>query len=169
MSERIRVAIESAVGYLTEHPDEARYTDGFATAKLEDGLRATVHGPDGAAMITDMPTSVGGAASAPSPGWFLRAAEASCTATLIAMRAAHLGVPVESIEVTVDSQSDDRGILGIDEDTPAGPLSTRVRVRIAAPASSREELERLLEWAVDHCPVTDAVRRAVPMAVELAE
>lgn len=169
MSERIRAAIESAFGYLTEHPDEARYTDSFATAKLEDGLRMTVHGPDGAAMVTDMPASVGGAASAPSPGWFLRAAEASCTATLIAMRAAHLGVPVESIEVTVDSQSDDRGILGIDEVTPAGPLSTLVRARIASPASSREELQSLFEWAVDHCPVTDAVRRAVPIAVELAE
>lgn len=167
-SDKIRVALDEAATYLTEHRDEARYTDGPATAVIEDGLRARATGPGTEELTTDMPTSVGGGASAPSPGWFLRAAEATCTATLIAMRAAQLGVTLEGVEVTVDSQSDDFGILGLDPEVAAGPLSTRVSIRIRAQGpASREDLESIAAWAVEHCPVTDAVRRAIPMTVEV--
>jgi uncharacterized OsmC-like protein len=169
LTDQIRDAISGAVDYLTANPAEARYTDSPATARLTGGLQVSVTGPDGATLTTDMPTSVGGGNSAPSPGWFLRAAEASCAATLIAMRAAHLGVALDSVEVTVDSESDDRGILGIDEDTPAGPLSTRLVVRVTSAQAGREEIEQIVQWAVDHCPVTDAVRRSVPLTVELAD
>lgn len=164
---QIRTAIERATAYLADNPAEARYTDSAATATITGGLRAEVSGPNNAMLSTDMPASVGGTNSAPSPGWFLRAAEASCVATLIVMRAATLGVVLEQVEVTVDSVSDDRGILGVDEGTPAGPLSTRVAARVEG-AASRDEIEAIVHWAVDHCPVTDAVRRAIPMAVELA-
>ncbi|MDQ3938072.1 MAG: OsmC family protein [Chloroflexota bacterium] len=166
-TDRIREAIERAIDYLSENPEEALYTDSPATATIQGGLRTTVRGSGDESVITDMPTSVGGGASAPSPGWFLRAAEASCTATLIAMRAAQLGMALETIEVTVDSRSDDRGILGIDAGVPAGPLATRVAVTIEAPGVSAPELEALTGWAVEHCPVTDAVRRAVPLELEL--
>ncbi|HUG48853.1 MAG TPA: OsmC family protein [Candidatus Limnocylindria bacterium] len=167
MSAEIRQAIEAALAYLGEHPEEARYTDSQATATITQGLQATVSGPDGAKLTTDMPASVGGQNSAPSPGWFLRAAEASCTATLIAMRAAQLGVTLTRVEVTVDSESDDRGILGMDDDTPAGPLSTRVVARVSAPGTDPMVVDDIVKWAVAHCPVTDAVRRAVPLSVEV--
>jgi uncharacterized OsmC-like protein len=167
--------LEAATAYLTKNPADARYIDSPATATITDanGLRVEVSGPDGARLTTDMPTSVGGGNGAPSPGWFLRAAEASCVATLIAMRAAQEGVAFENVEVTVDSESDDRGILGIDgdEDVPAGPLRTRVRVRVHEVRVDDEDddvWETIVTWAVDHCPVTDAVRRAVPMTVEIA-
>jgi uncharacterized OsmC-like protein len=164
----IREAIGGAVAYLSEHPDEARYTDSIATAVLTAGLAMTISGPDGASIKTDMPKSVGGGGAAPSPGWLLRAAQASCLATLIAMRAAHHRLDLARVEVTVDSESDDRGILGIDESIPAGPLSSRARVRIEANQVARADLEQLVQWADSHCPVQDAVRRAVPCTVELA-
>ncbi|HZW01475.1 MAG TPA: OsmC family protein, partial [Candidatus Deferrimicrobium sp.] len=105
--------------------------------------------------------------NAPSPGWFLRAAAASCVATLVAMRAATLDVPLESLEVTVDSESDDRGILGIDPAVPAGPLSLRVAVSVHAPGADSDQLRSIVAWGVDHCPVIDAVRRAVPTEVRV--
>src|SRR5438552_18275450 len=105
----IRGALANAIAYLTAHPDEARYTDSPATAVLESGLAVTVQGPNGASVATDMPKSVGGGDGAPSPGWLLRAAQASCLATLIAMRAAQQGIELARIEVVVDSESDDRG------------------------------------------------------------
>ena len=144
--DEIGTKIQGAVDYLTANPAEARYTDSPATARLTDpgGLQVTVEGPDGASLATDMPTSVGGANSAASPGWFLRAAAAACVATLIGMRAAHVGVELDSVEVTVDSESDDRGILGIDDTVPAGPLSTRVAIRVVIhfrrPRSRRRSL-----------------------------
>ena len=162
----IRDALGNAVAYLKAHPDEARYTDSPATAILEDGLAVAVHGPQGLSIRTDMPKSVGGAEGSASPGWLLRAAQASCLATLIAMRAAEQGLAPGRIEVVVDSESDDRGILGIDDSVPAGPLSSRARVRIGGGGVPAGQFEGLIRWADRHCPVQDAVRRAVPCAVE---
>lgn len=166
--DQIAAALAAAGEYLAAHPDEARYTDSLATATLEDGLRVRVRGAPGEELTTDMPTSVGGSGSVPSPGWFLRAAEAACVATLLAMRAAQLGIDVGRIEVDVDSISDDRGILGLADDVPAGPFSTRVAIRFAGADAGRATLEALADWAVAHCPVTDAVARAVPLTVEVS-
>jgi uncharacterized OsmC-like protein len=160
-------ALSGAIKYLAEHPEEARYRDSAARARVVDGLAVSVDGPDGATMQTDMPSGVGGANSAPSPGWFLRAAEAACVASLIVIRAAALGIELGQVEVEVDSESDDRGILGMDEAIPAGPLSTRISVRIEAPGRERDEIVELCGWAVDHCPVTDAVRRAIPLEIDV--
>lgn len=166
-AERISQAVEAASTYLREHPQDARSTDGAAVASVVDGLVVRVTGPNGESLVTDMVPSVGGTATAPSPGWLLRAAEASCVVTLIAMRAAVLGVTLDVLEVTVDSESDDRGILGIDESVPAGPLSGRVAVHIAADGVPAETLEEMAHWGVAHCPVCDALERSVPLTTEV--
>jgi uncharacterized OsmC-like protein len=134
---------------------------------IEHGLRCRVEGSEGALVVTDMPAGVGGEASAPSPGWLARAAHASCDATVIAMRAAEQGIALQKLEVTVDSESDDRGLLGMDAATPAGPLSSRIRVSIAAEGVAPERLRELVEWADRQSPVSDAIRRAVPTTVEV--
>jgi uncharacterized OsmC-like protein len=102
--ESIRSAIETASRHLTEHP-EAVATDAAATAVREEGLRFRVEGPKGD-VITDMSKTVGGGATAPTPGWLLRAALASCDATAVAMEAARDGVELTDVTVTVDSESD---------------------------------------------------------------
>jgi uncharacterized OsmC-like protein len=160
-------AVRRASTYLSEHPDEAHYRDAPAHARLESGLVVKVTGPSGESLVTDMPTGIGGTASAPSPGWFLRAAEASCVASLIAIRAATIGLVLQSVSVAVDSASDDRGILGLDPEIPAGALSGKVVVAIEAAGADRQTLEDLASWAVEHCPVTDTVRRAVPIEIEV--
>lgn len=167
MSRHIGQSIAIARNYLAQHPDEARYTDSAAYAVVEDGLRCRVEGPDGATIYTDMPAGVGGESKAPSPGWYLRAGQASCTATLITMRAAELGIPVRHIEVVVDSESDDRGILAMDGGIPAGPLTVATRIRISADRVEPRALRKLVEWAEQHSPISDALRRAVPISVEL--
>lgn len=165
----MRAKIQGAIDYLNANPAEARYTDSAAAARLADpaGLTVEVTGPDGAHVTTDMPTSVGGTNTIASPGWYFRAAAAACVATLIAMRAAHQGITLDDIQVTVDSESDDRGILGAAPDVPAGPLSTHVAVRLRAVGAPEHQLREVVDWAVEHCPVTDAVRRAIPMSVDL--
>ena len=167
-SSEIRAAIEAAREYLTANPGEARSTDSVATASVVDGLLMNVSGPRGESITTDMVPSVGGTARAPSPGWYLRAAEASCVATLIAMRAAMLGIELETLEVSVDSESDDRGLLAIDESVPAGPLSGRVAVRLAAPGVDSATLEEMARWGIKHCPVCDALEREVPIRTEIS-
>lgn len=165
----IRDAVAGASAYLTEHPDEARYRDSHARARLTDGLRVEVEGPGGERLSTDMPRAIGGGASAPSPGWYFRAAAASCVASLIGIRAAMVGLelPAESVSVTVDSESDDRGILGLDEGIAAGALSMRVAVSLTAVSIDRSTFEDVVRWAVEHCPVTDTVRRAVSLELDV--
>jgi uncharacterized OsmC-like protein len=164
----IAEAVATASAYLTEHADEARYRDSVAHAHLDSGLAITVTGPSAESLTTDMPKGIGGAASAPSPGWIMRAATASCVTTLIAIRAAATGVELTSVDVDVDSESDDRGILGLDSGIPAGALSVKVQVTIRGPHASRGDVEALARWAIDHCPVTDTIARAVPVSLEIA-
>jgi uncharacterized OsmC-like protein len=163
----IKESIEKAVRYLSEHPDEARYTDSWARATLSRALRVEVGGPGGERIVTDMLAGVGGRAEQPSPGWLFRAAMASCVASTVGMEAAREGVTLTSLEVEVDSESDDRGILGMDEAVPAGPLSTRVRVRGRADGVEERALRQLLNRGAARCPVCDATKRAVPVSLEI--
>lgn len=165
--EQIRDSIERVKRYFGEHPEKALSTDKAATASIDQGLRCKTTGPGGEALITDMPKGIGGGASAPTPGWFLRASLAACDATVIAMRAAQLGVVLSKLEVTVDSVSDDRGILGMGDGVLPGPQSMRIRVLIAADGTSPERLREIVSWAEAHSPVGDAVRRAIPLHVEV--
>jgi uncharacterized OsmC-like protein len=162
----IRQSIESVVKFFEGNPEKGRINDTAAVAVVEEGLRCRASGPRGAVLISDMPKSVGGGGAAPTPGWLLRAALANCDATVIAMRAAQLGVALTMLEVSVDSESDDRGLFGVGA-VAAGPLSMRVRVRIAADDVAPGQLREIVEWAEAHSPVGDAIRRAVPFSTEI--
>ena len=161
----IKHSIESAVAYLSEHPDEVRYTDSLATARLGEDLRVTVAG-EGDSIATDMPGAVGGKGEHPSPGWLLRAAVASCVASVIGMEAARADVALADLEVEVDSESDDRGILRMADDAPVGPISMSVRVRITGDAGDGV-LEEIARRGAAQCPVFDAVERSVPVQVDV--
>jgi uncharacterized OsmC-like protein len=164
--ESIRDAIETASDHLTEKPEAATGTDAAATAVLEQGLRFRAEGPKGA-VISDMSKTVGGGATAPTPAWLLRAALASCDATLVAMEAARDGVELSDLTVTVDSESDFRGILGIDDSLDPGPVAVRVRIQLAADNATADQLREIVQRAESRSPVRDAVARAVPMATEI--
>lgn len=163
----IKNAIESATSFLTENPEKALATDSLATARHVGGLKFEVTDPDGRSLMTDMVKGVGGEDSAPSPGWLLRAAVASCDATLIAMHAATAGIRLTELVVEVDSTSNDLGILGIDPEVPSGPLDMTARVKVSSPDMEAGELEALVRNAIDHCPVCDAMKSPVDMRVEV--
>ena len=139
----------------------------MARATLSSSLRVDVEGADGERLTTDMPTSIGGRGEQPSPGWFLRAATASCVASTVAMEAARAGVELSSLEVEVDSESDDRGILGIDGGIPAGPLSTQVRIRATGEGVAADDLAEIIDRGTRRCPVFDATQRAVEITVDI--
>lgn len=149
------------------HPEKAHAKNTPAKATLEDGLKCRVVGPQGESIRTDMPAALGGGASAPNPGWFMRAALASCNATVIAMRAAQCGITLTALEVTVSSESDSRGMLGLDEGVSAAMQALRMHVRISAPGARPEELRELVNWAASHSPVgcTDMAAAAVDIEV----
>jgi uncharacterized OsmC-like protein len=164
--EDIRGAIEKASAYLAENPDAATDTDAAATAIREDGLRFRVDGPRGA-VITDMAESVGGGASAPTPGWLLRAALAACDATTVAMESARAGIELTELTVSVESDSDFRGVLGVDGGASPGPLEVRTRVEVTARDATEEQLREIVQRAEERSPVRDALLREVSMTTEV--
>jgi uncharacterized OsmC-like protein len=103
--------------------------------------------------------AMGGNASDPNPGWYFRAALASCCATVIAMRAARLGINLSKLEVAVESEGDARGILGLDDRISAGMSGLRTKVQIAVDNAGPEQLEELVRWSDEHSPVVCTVRR----------
>jgi uncharacterized OsmC-like protein len=163
----LREALESISRVIELQPEKARATGHPATARLEKGLRMSVTGPNGESLYTDMPVAVGGGATGPRPGWLLRAAVASCTATVISMRAARLGISLDLLEVSVDSESDNRGMLGLDDRVSAGMSSIRARVKLSANGASPDQLRELATWGDAHSPVGCTVRNPPDFRVEV--
>jgi len=161
--DHIRDSLQRVIEHYIQNPDKALSQDKEAVAVIEDGLRVRATGPDGQSLVCDMPKGLGGGATAPSPGWMMRAALANCEAIMIALRAAQLGIRLDTLEVRVDSVSDDRGMLGMDDSRPAGPLNVKVSIRIGAAGVSEEKLRGIIEWAEDHSPVGEPLNRVIPV------
>jgi uncharacterized OsmC-like protein len=164
---RIREAMEHLSAAISADPVKARAKNVPATARLTEGLRCELSGPYDERLVTDMAPAMGGTASGPNPGWLLRGAIASCTATVIAMRAAKLGVRLTSLQVTVETDSDLRGILGLDDKVSAGHGPVRMKVQIGAPTASPDVLREIVTWADRHSPVTCTMRQAPQCSLEI--
>jgi len=165
-SNDIGKAVEKVEQYLKTQSEPGPRADVPAIATIEDGLKCRIESPDGTAIYTDMPESVGGSATSNSPGWHLRAALASCDATLLTMRAARLGLKLDSVEVRVEATSDGRGMF-LDEDVFPGSAEMCLYFKIAASDVSREAIEDLVRWVEQHSPVGGDVSRAIELPSEI--
>jgi hypothetical protein len=83
------------------------------------------------------------------------------------MRAAELEISLSQLEVTAESETDMRGLLGAGDDIDPGPARALLRVRLAADAADERQLRELVEWADSHSPVGDGVRRPIPVELEI--
>jgi putative redox protein len=113
-NDAVRQAVEKTTKLFQSEPSRAQVSTPPVTACLTAGVMFRINGTRGEVQ-TDMPPSMGGQALAETPGWHMRAALASCIGTMIATRAAQLGIPLQLLEVTVLSKVDYRGVLGIDD------------------------------------------------------
>ena len=163
----ISSAIETLGKAIAADPEKARAKATPATARLLEGLRCEVSGPKGEKAYTDMPPPMGGAGSAPNPGWYMRGAIASCAVTTIAMRAAKQGIELTQLEITVESDGDHRGLLGLDERISASFSALRLRIKIAADGVDPARVRALAEWGDAHSPVGCTVRKSPPIAVSV--
>lgn len=79
------------------------------------------------------------------------------------IRAARVGIDLTEVDVTVESESDARGISGVDESVPAGPTAFRLHFRVSASNAGPERLKELVEWTEAHSFVGQAISEPVPM------
>ena len=162
----IQEAMLSVESYFRDKASPGPQADVAATAVVESGLKCRIESPDGKMVYSDMPAGVGGDASANSPGWLMRAAVASCDATLLTMRAARLGLELDRVEVRVEAMSDGRGMF-LDEGISAGSSEMRICFRVAASELSENEIRELVDWTVAHSPVGTDIARAVDVKIEI--
>jgi uncharacterized OsmC-like protein len=162
-------ALNRVESTLQRRPAMGLQDDAPATSRWDGGLRSVVTHANGAAVTSDMPTTLGGGGEAVSPGWYFRAGLACCTATVIAMTAATEGIALTALELQVSSRSDMRGALGMSEADgaaiPAGPSDMRFDVRIAATNVSAERLRALVETGCARSPAACAL--ATPPALHI--
>lgn len=133
-----------------------------SVSTLVGRLRCTT--TEGSARVeTDLAPALGGDDTAPSPTTLVRAALGACLAMGYRLRAAELGVELTAVRVTVETESELRGMLDPDADFPPGLTAVRYRVEIESPAPEGE-VERIVELGDQLSPVLDMLTR--PHAVE---
>ena len=165
--ENIRSSMEKTIGYLKANPEKTKIKGKAATAVLESGLKVRTTGPKDQMIISDMPLTMGGGESAPTPGWFMQAALAACYASGIAMKAAQESIELSTLEVSIDAESDARGFFGFDETIEAGPVNVKTSVLIGAKGVEEEKLRDLVKQVYQYSWVGNAVRRSVPIETEV--
>jgi uncharacterized OsmC-like protein len=162
----ISKAVAEVERFLQSQDDPGPRADVPAIATIEAGLRCRIESPDGKAIYTDMPDNVGGCATANSPGWHLRAALASCDATLLTLRAARIGLELDSVEVRVEASSDGRGMF-LDEGVSAGSSEMCLHFKIGAGNASAQQIKELVRWVEQHSPVGTDIMRAVELSSQI--
>ena len=134
-------------------------------SSLKNGLRSEVKMRQHS-LTVDEPASLGGSDSGPNPVELILGALGSCQEITYRAYATALGIPLESVSVTIEGDIDLRGFFAVDESVRAGYQAIRGTVYLESSASE-EELELLRNAVNAHCPVLDIIAKPVPVKLEL--
>src|SRR5271154_4547490 len=103
-------------------------------------------------------SGVGGAGSGACSGDLLLGALAACAQITCQMVAAAMGIPTESIDVTVEGDLDLQGTLGISKETPVGFENIRVIFDVRAPQATKDQLSALQAKTEQYCVVMQTLQ-----------
>jgi len=154
---RVAAAVTRLEAAVERRPGFGRATS-TASITLIEGLRCCSEEGDWS-IESDLSAGLGGSGSAPTPGVLLRAALGSCLAMGYRLRAARRGIPVRSIRVTVESDSDVDGMLRTTSTAPPGFTAIRCHVELDTDAPVAD-IEAMVDEADRLSPILDAVGRA---------
>ncbi len=109
---------------------------------------------------------VGGAGTAACSGDLLLGALAACAQITCQMVAAAMGVPVESVNVTVEGDLDLSGTLGVSKTVPVGFEEIRARFDISARQATPEQLRALRDKTEQYCVVMQTLLKPPKVEAE---
>ena len=163
--EQIRDALERAAKTITTKPSVGQrvYVN---TAVVENGLTCRIQEKNHI-LTADLPPSMGGEDSGPSPSVLLRAALSSCVAMGVKMWAARRDVAIDRIEVTVETDVDARGQFGVAEEITPGFEGIRIHIHIES-AAGEDVLRDVVEASLKFSPLMDAFRKAQAVETKLS-
>lgn len=156
----IKQTLERAVKTVTLRPERGQrvYRN---TATIDAGLLCHVE-EAGRGLTLDMPKALGGADAGPNPSMILRSAMSGCVAIGVKQFAARRDVPVDRIEVTLETDVDARGQLGVSEDVTPGFEGTRLNIVVTS-SSSAEVIREIVEETLKYSPLVDVFVRSQPV------
>ena len=163
--EDIKAALERAARTITLKPSVGQrvYT---STAVVENGLACRVEEKHHV-MIADLPPSMGGDDSGPSPSALLRAALSSCVAMGVKMWAARRDIVIDRVEARVETDVDARGQFAVDEAVSPGFEGIRLHIRVDS-AADPDLLREIVDTSLRFSPLMDAFRQAQAVETHLS-
>ncbi len=156
---------EDSQAALKGDPDRALATF-KAESRLIEGFRCAVEARQ-FQFSADEPEALGGTDTAPNPVEYLLAALATCQEITYRLYADALGIPLESVSVSLEGDIDLRGFLDVDDGVPPGFTAIRGTVTVDSSADD-EALAKLRRIVNRHCPVLDNLRNPTPVSLRLA-
>ena len=114
------------------------------------------------ALHSDEPPPLG-TGTGPSPTQLLAAAVANCLSASLLFALRKFKLDAEPLAAEAWSEE------GRNEDKRLRVQRIRVRLRLGRPAAGLEHLDRVLERFEDYCTVTQSVRAAIPVDVEVLD
>ena len=96
---------------------------------------------------------VGGSGTAACSGDLLIGALAACAQLTCQLVATAMGIPTQSIEVTVQGEMDLQGTLGLSKEVPVGFQAIRLQFDLDAPQATADQLRALQEKTEQYCVV----------------
>jgi uncharacterized OsmC-like protein len=161
--DQIKARFERNARAVKLRPSVGKYTS-KTKVRVRDGLTCDIEeGPW--KLVADMDKGSGGEKLGPTPGVYGRAALGSCLAIASAQWAAKLDVPLEDLEVEVESDADAAGAYGV-SDAPAGYTQVRCIVTVKSPAPE-DQVRKVLDVATERCLYWDVFARAIDLRREL--
>ena len=154
--QKIKEAVSRSTKALSLKPSLGLGT-GISKAKITNGLTCEIT-EGNHKLMADMPESVGGNASAPTPGVYGRAAFGSCLAIAYMLKASAMDIKIDSLEVEVQADYDDGALFGTSPAHP-GYLEVRYTVTVESDAAENEILQ-MLDLADKQSPYLDVFARA---------
>lgn len=159
-----RAAQERVKSVFLRRPETALDTVS-GVARIGDGLSCRFT-QDDAVLTLDMPETLGGDETGPTPGYFGRAAITGCLAVGIKMAANREGLELRAVDVRIDMDFDNRCLVGI-PDTPADPIDTRITVSISSDEPS-DKVRALVDAAMQADPWFLCFRDAQRVSTEVS-
>ncbi len=162
--QQTREAQRRIIDVYTKKPKAALSTNS-GIAEVREGLACTFT-QDRHSVVIDMVEAIGGDDSGPSPGFYGRAAIAGCLAVGIKMTATREGLKFDSVNVGIEQDWDNRGVLAM-PGASAAPSETRILIQIGS-AESQEKVKALVSRALAHDPWFLAFRDAQVITTDVA-
>jgi len=155
---KVKTAVERSKKALALKPALGKGT-GVSKVRITNGLSCEIQEGNWK-FLADMPESIGGNNTGPTPGVYGRAALGSCLAIGYMMKASEMDIVINHLEVEVQADYDDGALLGtVEKNIPPGYLEVRYSVNIESDAPE-EKITQMLNDADAHSPYLDVFSRA---------